>query len=266
MRAGVGQGAIQLRRALRSTLAVTSAFGVLLVMEPTTALIPTLLMTTFALVQASWNATMSRAKDRFVGIMMGGIVVVLALLLLPESFMFPLAITGLVVGMWFITDRPAIGAAGMIVMSVGINAEIRHLDPGAVMVEYIVLAACAILISTVIGFAVVPAWRPPELTVRVESARISTVGALRTLGAMPGSEFAAWGQQVINARAAIDQLVPDHDSLDDRQHAELDHTRTDLRATMLAAIFYTLHAPDDSTKELTLMADRIPHGDHDLQS
>jgi len=246
VRAGIGQGAIQLRHAIRTAVAVLLAFCVSLFLEPGDPLLPTLLLTTLGVVQASWHATLARALDRFGGILAGGVLVVLVLAFLPPSFLFPISMVGLAVGMWFITARPAIGTAGLIVMSVGLNAEVRNLDPFAVAIEYTILTAIALLIATVIGFAVVPSWRPAAIAVRVSRAIDEVAGVLLALGESPADDRSALRlSAVTNSQVATQQLVPDHEKLTAIQERELAQFREGLKDLLVTSIFLaTQSAPD----------------------
>lgn len=238
LRIGVRYGSVQVRHAARTAIAVLLALLVSLLLPPGDPLLPTLLMTTMALVQVSWSGTLSRARDRLLGVVVGGVLVVLVVLLLPPAALLPISLVGLAVGMWFVTARPALGAAGILVMSVGINTELRNLDATHVIVEYVLLTLVALLIGGVLGFVVVPGRRPPKLPVRVEAAVADAVVALTSLGEAEGHRdpervLRALGE----AQAAAQQLTPDRETLTADQERELDRFRGSLQDLLALALF-----------------------------
>ncbi len=252
VRAAFGYRSLQLRHAVRSAAAVLLALLVSLFLKPGDPLLPTLLLTTFGVVQVSWRDSLSRARDRFAGIVVGGVLVALILLLLPPSLLFPVSMLGLAVGMWFITARPAVGAAAMIVMSVGLNSQLRHLDPDTVVIEYLVLTLIALLIGSVVGFLVVPSWRPPALATRVAGAVDGTAQALDGLGAERGPGAPDLNLRFVTAaQVATQQLVPDHEDLTDPQASELELLRSDLQDLLVAAIFLTMNEPSVASRALS---------------
>lgn len=273
VRAAFGYRSLQLRHAIRSSVAVLMALLVSLFLQPGDPLLPTLLLTTFGIVQASWRSTLSRARERFAGIVVGGVLVALILLLLPPSLLFPVSMLGLAVGMWFITAKPAVGAAAMIVMSVGLNHQLHDLEPDALVIEYLVLTLIALLIGSVIGFLVVPSWRPPALPTRITGAVESTGELLDGLGAQRGAEAPALNLRLAAAaQVATQQLVPDHEDLTGDQAHELERLRRDLQDLMVAAIFLTMNAPETGSQTLreaaaTLRADdQTEDGQTDVMS
>lgn len=261
VRAAVGHGALQVRHALRTSVAVLLALLVSLFLDPGDPLLPTLLLTTFGLIQVSWQATLARARDRFLGIVVGGALVVLVLLALPPAALFPLSMVGLAVGMWFITARPAVGTAGLIVMSVGLNTELRSLDPFEVVAEYAILAMIALLIGTVVGFLLVPSWRPPTLTVRAGTAVEATARAVRELAGQAGPASAAQSPRIIaEAYVATNQLVGDLETLDEEQQHEVDALRSGLHDILLASVYLTATRPETAGQELLRSAQALEPG------
>ncbi len=125
-------------------------------------------------------------------------------------------------------------------MSVGLNYQMHQMDPVAVAVEYLILTLAALVIGTVIGFVVVPAWRPPAVRVRVRSAIDASAKALLTQ-AVGGS--ATNGDLMSDAQVAVQQLIPDHESLTDEQDRELARFRHDLQDLLAAATFLTATEP-----------------------
>lgn len=238
VRTALWSGSVQVRHALRSAVAVLLALLVSTTLERGNPLLPTLLMTTFAVVQVSWRATWTKVGQRFAGLAIGGVLVVLIVLFLPEDALLPVSLVGLAVGMWFITARPAVGAAGIIVMSVGINTELRDLVASDVIIDYVVLTLAALLIGGVVGFLVVPAWRPPTLSVRVDAAVGSAADLLGSLAATTGDEGVDdVPAQIARALAASQQLVPDRDRLTTEQVESLESVRSSLQDLIHLTLF-----------------------------
>lgn len=275
LRAGLRNGSIQVRHALRTAVAVLLALLVSLILPNGDPLLPTLLVTTFAIVQISWRATLLRTRDRVLGVLAGGVLVVILLLVLPHALLLPMSLVGLAVGMWFITARPAISIAAMLVMSVGLNTGLRHLDPVGVVIQYIALALTAVVIGGVVGFAIIPAWRPRPLPTRVAAAvsRVATV--LSALSSAAAHETPKQGLRLLEqAQAATQQLVPDREQLDAHQQDQLEQLRTtlnDLTATALFAVARNtpgtpgalLHAAEILNGPATV---RAPHGGRSIDS
>jgi hypothetical protein len=230
----------QVRHALRTGLGVLAALLLSVRLRPGDPLLPTLLMTTFGVLQASWRDTLGKAWPKVVGLAAGSVVVIVVILLVPTAAYAPVAGVALVIGLSTITTRPALGSAAMVCMSVAMNSSLRHLDPVGTLVEYVLLTAGALVIAVVVGFAVVPGVRPPALRVRVEEAVAATVTAVRSLGGPRGDMVAA--QRA--ALRAIADLTPDRDRLTADQQADLDRFReglVDLRVLATASVL----DPDD---------------------
>ena len=258
VRSGLRHGTVQVRHAIRAAIAVLIALLISLFLPPGDPLLPTLLVTTFAIVQSSWRATLSRARDRFLGLIVGGALVVVIVLVVPEFLLLPISLVGLAVGLWFITARPAIGTAGIIVMSVGLNSEMRHLDPYAVIIEYVVLSVLALVIGGLIGFIVVPAWRPPSVGSRADSAVSLSAGVLRRLadGGLRDTPRAAL-ESLGDAQGATQQLIPDHEKLTPAQEESLERLRTGLQDLLVTALFLTSqqHSSESGPTEWARAAD-----------
>jgi hypothetical protein len=218
---------VQLRHAFRTALGLLLMLVITSGLERGDPLVSTVLLTTFGILQASWRDTLTKATNKIIGLVGGSLAVALILLIVPSRFLVAIAAISLCLGLWYIVTRPGLGNAFMVVVSVGFNAVNRDLDPTNLLVQYIALTACAVVIGLVVGFAVVPAFRPPPLRTRIESATEATAAALRS-SSSPGSP----SDHVALQRDAVqkqDELVPDHDELDDTQLSQLDSLRTGLR-------------------------------------
>lgn len=154
---------------------------------------------------------------------------VLILLTVPERYLTVIAAGSLVLGLWYVVTRPALGGAFMVVVSVGFNAVTRDLDAGELLVQYALLTTCAVAVGLILGFAVVPAFRPAPLRQRIESATDATEAVL---GAASNGAPPSIPQVVARHRHATqkqNELVPDRERLDERQLAELGRLQSVLR-------------------------------------
>ncbi|WP_166133674.1 FUSC family protein [Nocardioides ochotonae] len=220
---------IQVRHALRTAFGLLVMLLVTSGLEPGDPLVSTVLLTTFAILQASWRDTLDKARNKVIGVVAGSAAVGVILVAVPERYLVAIAAVALILGLWYITSRPALGAGFMVVVSVGFNAVTRDLDPGDLLVQYVALTACAVAVGLVLGFAVVPAFRPAPLRERVESATEATTAVLSAAasGARPSvPELLALHRDAVQKQ---DELVPDREHLDDRQLAELERLRSGLR-------------------------------------
>ncbi|QCX26811.1 hypothetical protein [Nocardioides jishulii] len=222
-------------RSVRMRHAVRTAFGLLVMLlvtaplDPSDPLVVTVLMATFSILQASWRDTLAKARTKVVGVVVGAAAVAVILLAAPSSWLMPISALSLALGLWYVVTRPALGGAFMVMVSVGFNSVTRDLDATELLVQYTALTACAVVVGLVLGFVVVPAFRPAALRQRIQSATEATAEALRAAadGASPTTpEVVALHRDATQKQG---ELVPDHDKLDDRQLAELDRLREGLR-------------------------------------
>ncbi len=225
---------VQVRHALRTALAVLIMLLITSRLQRGDPLVSTALLATFGIMQATWSDTAVKTRNKVVGVVAGALTVAVVLLVVPERFLVLVALVSLCLGLWYIVTVPALGNAFMVVVSVGFNAVSRDLDPVTLLLQYVGLIAAAVLLGVVLGFVVIPGFRPPPLSRRVQDAAEATATALRASGG-PGS---VRPDQIALVRDAVrlqDDLVPDRDQLDDQQIAALDSLRTGLRdLTVLA--------------------------------
>lgn len=256
---------VQLRHALRTALAVLLMLLVVLTLNPNDPMRATGLMTVFGILQASWRDTVAKAAPRIGALLLGSAGVALTLLLVPPRYLIWVALAALCAGMWNLLARPAVGNAFMVLMSVGLNASTRHLDPVALLQEYVVLVLLSVGIGLGVGFVVVPAMRPVPLARRIHRAVAATdaylarQGLLGAVGTTGSARSAVSGPSEISetpaasagavdsvgdddvaalradARNARNDLVPDKDTLTDTQLAQLSRLRAALRDLCLIA-------------------------------
>jgi len=227
---------VQVRHALRTALALLVMLLVTSGLERGDPLVSTALLTTFSILQASWGGTVAKARNKIVGLVSGSLTVAVVLLLVPERYLTLVAVVALCLGLWFIVARPALGSAFMVVVSVGFNSVSRDLDPVDLLAQYVGLTLCAVVVGVVLGFVVVPSFRPPPLGRRVEAAMTATAAALRAgsvgVGSTPPAAEVALVRDAVHEQ---DELVPDREHLDDRQLEELDVLRAALRDLIVLA-------------------------------
>ena len=225
---------VQVRHAVRTGLAVLIMLLITSGLDRGDPLVSTALLATFSIMQATWSDTAVKTRNKVVGVVFGSLAVAVVLLVVPSQYLVVVAGVSLCLGLWYIVSLPALGNAFMVVVSVGLNAVNRDLDPVNLLVQYVVLTACAVLLGVGLGFVVIPGLRPAPLRRRVQSATEATAAALRGLTG-PGPQRP---QEIALVRDAVrlqDDLVPDRDHLDDAQLADLDALRTALRdLTVLA--------------------------------
>ncbi|MFF2620755.1 FUSC family protein [Oerskovia jenensis] len=226
---------IQVRHALRTALAVLLMLLITSGLERGDPLVSTALLTTFSILQTSWSGTVAKTRNKIIGLVSGSLTVAVVLLVVPSRYLTLVAVVALCLGLWYIVTRPALGSAFMVVVSVGFNSVTRDLNAVDLLAQYVGLTLSAVLVGVVLGFAVIPGFRPPPLRRRIESATEATAAALRASSARTGPQRP---EEVALLRDAVrlqDELVPNRDQLDDRQLAELDTLRNGLRdLTVLA--------------------------------
>ncbi|GAA4849468.1 hypothetical protein GCM10025787_35460 [Saccharopolyspora rosea] len=166
----------QLRHAVRCAVGVLVAL-VVASLRPGDPLTVPFLMTTFAIMQPEWRDTLAKAVQRVVGVLAGAVVLAAVIRFLPTSALVPVAVLALLVGFWFMRSRPVVFNGCIVLMSVGLNATTRQLDPADVLVEYLVLIGLAVVIGLLFGFAAVPGVRRPGSRELVDRA-CSSVRAL----------------------------------------------------------------------------------------
>ncbi|ANN18976.1 hypothetical protein SD37_27380 [Amycolatopsis orientalis] len=166
----------QFRHALRCGLGVALAL-VVASFRPGDPLTVSFLLGTFAIMQPEWHDSLSKAWQRIGGSLGGAVVLALVLWLLPQGFLLPIGLVALLGGFSVMRTRPTIFNGCMVLMSVGMNATTKHLDPRYVLVEYLLLMVLAGAIALLFGFAAIPGVPKPGPVERFESA----VGATRAL-------------------------------------------------------------------------------------
>ncbi|MFE6616947.1 FUSC family protein [Amycolatopsis sp. NPDC057786] len=163
----------QFRHALRCGLGVGLAL-VVAGFRPGDPLTVSFLLGTFAIMQPEWRDSLSKAWQRIGGSLGGAVVLTLVLWLLPQGFLLPIGLVALLGGFSVMRTRPAIFNGCMVLMSVGMNATTRHLDPRYVLVEYLLLMVLAGAIALLFGFAAIPGVPKPGPAERFESAVAAT--------------------------------------------------------------------------------------------
>ncbi|QWF76994.1 FUSC family protein [Amycolatopsis sp. CA-230715] len=169
LRGALSWRSAQLRHAVRCALGMLLAL-VLAGFRPGDPLTVAFLMGTFAVMQPEWRDSVEKAKQRIAGAMAGAVVVVLVIWLLPPAALLPIALVAVLGGFTVMRSEPVVFNGCMVLMSVGVNAGTRHLDPGEVLVEYVLLILLAAVIGLLFGFAAIPGVRKPSVAERYERA------------------------------------------------------------------------------------------------
>ncbi len=249
---------IQVRHALRTALAILLMLLITSGLQRGDPLVSTVLLATFGIMQASWNDTATKARNKIIGLVAGSLAVAVVLLLVPSRYLTLVAVVALCLGLWYIATRPALGNAFMVIVSVGFNSVTRDLNPVSLLTQYVGLTAAAVLIGWVLGFMVIPAFRPAPLRQRIETATAATAAALRASSQASGppgpNELALFR----DATRTQDELVPDRERLDDRQLAELTTLRSALRDLTALA-----DATELTSRELDRVLNMLSNKDDD---
>jgi uncharacterized membrane protein YccC len=174
----------QLRHAVRCAagMLVAAAVSQLFASSP---LRLSFLMAVFAIMQPQLQDTLSKARQRVVGSVLGALVLgALVLAQLPTSALLVVGVVAFLVGfMLFMQTRPAAFNACTVLMSVGMNVDMRHLPLGRTLLEFLLLVVLAVLIGVGFGFVAVPGVPMPGAAVRFEQALAGTQELLRHVAA-----------------------------------------------------------------------------------
>lgn len=235
-RPAVRPRSIQLRHAIRTAIGILVMLVLAAMLRPGDPLVATVLLAAFGILQASWKQSLAKAWPRLVGVLVGAALVYVVFLTVPPGWLLPLSLVALVVGLWYMTAAPAIGYGCMVLVTVGLNVSTRHLDPTGTLLEYTALMMAAVLVATVVGFAVVPALRPLPLTARVERAWEATGAALDAMRAGAEPMEAKPARAIREAAAARAELVLDDADEQPAKSAALEQYRTALADLMIIGI------------------------------
>lgn len=172
----------QFRHAIRCGIGVMLAL-VVASFRPGDPLTVSFLLATFAIMQPEWRDSLSKAWQRIGGSLGGAVVLALALWLLPRGFLLPIGLVALLCGFAVMQTRPTVFNGCMVLMSVGMNATAKHLDPRYVLVEYLLLMVLAGAIALLFGFAAIPGVPKPGPAERFGTAVDATRALLSAVGA-----------------------------------------------------------------------------------
>ncbi|MCK2244011.1 MULTISPECIES: FUSC family protein [unclassified Crossiella] len=187
----------QFRHALRCAIGVLLAL-LIAAQRPGDPLMPSFLMAVFMIMQPDWRASALKAWQRAAGTLLGALALVAVLWVLPQAALMPIGLVAMMIGFGFQQRYPIIFNGCMVLMLVGMNATTRHLDPGPVLVEYVLLIVLAVGIGLLFGFAVVPGMRAPS---PLERLRRATEGARAGLAAITERLGQSWAE--IDVRSLI---------------------------------------------------------------
>lgn len=180
LRGALSWKSAQLRHAVRVALGMFAALAVAR-LRPGDPLTLSFLMATFAIMQPEWRDSLSKAWQRIAGSAGGAVVLALVIWLLPPSALLPVGLVAMLAGFPFMTSKPVLFNGCVVLMSVGVNAANRHLDPAPVLLEYLLLILLSAMIGLLFGFAAVPGVRKPSPAERLATAVADTRAMLAGL-------------------------------------------------------------------------------------
>lgn len=162
----------QLRHAVRCALGMLVAMLVSLLFA-SSPLRLSFLMAVFAIMQPQLQDTIVKARQRVVGALAGAAALALLIVLvqIPDPALVPIGVVALLVGFLFFMQRnPVVFNACVVLMSVGMNVNMRHLQLRQTLLDYLLLMALAVLIALVFGFVAVPGVPKVSLAQRFDEA------------------------------------------------------------------------------------------------
>ncbi len=171
-----------LRHAIRTALGVLVTFLVAwATVGPHDSLVTSMATASFAILQISWTQSLFKAKQRVLGVAGGAGVMALALWLLPQAWLLPFALIAAIAGVWLIASNQVLSIGSFVVVSVGMNAVGKGLDPTRTLIEYILLLFAGVAIGLLLGFTVVPQLKPDRVGQRVLRTRSAGSELLRSI-------------------------------------------------------------------------------------
>lgn len=112
-------------------------------------------------------------------------------------------------GMWFMLSKPTLAYFFMAVMSIGMAVGAKGVDPGAYIVEYLVVIAAAIVVGVLGGFVLVRPVPHPTLRESVDTLWSAVVSMLETLRGNAGRPVVLT-EAFTEFSAARDELRSEH--------------------------------------------------------
>ncbi|AXB43922.1 FUSC family protein [Amycolatopsis albispora] len=247
LRGALSWKSAQLRHAVRCALGLFVALAVAR-LRPGDPLTLSFLMATFAVMQPEWRDSLRKAWQRVAGSAGGAVVLALVLWWLPPSALLPVGLVAMLAGVPVMASRPVLFNGCVVLMSVGVNAANRHLDPAPVLVEYLLLILLAVMIGLLFGFAAVPGVRKPGAPERLATAVADTRALLSRLadtlrGDADPRELASLFRQA--ARSQQDLLAAEPGSAEPTgpQQESLEQTAEALRGLQTTAVAIALPGP-----------------------
>ncbi|WP_028938073.1 hypothetical protein [Pseudonocardia spinosispora] len=184
IRGALNWNSVQLRHAVRCALGMLIAL-VVAQFFTTNPLVPSFLMAVFAIMQPQLQDSMRLATQRVYGAVGGAAALALIIVLgLPEPALMPVGVMAMVVGMLFFQrTQPIVFNGCTVLMSVGLNVNLRHIELRQMLLEYLLMMAIAVLIALGFGFVAVPGVPVAGLASRFDDAVRDTQALLRELTA-----------------------------------------------------------------------------------
>ena len=162
----------QLRHAVRCALGMLLALSISMLWA-SSPLRLSFLLAVFAIMQPQLQDSIRVARQRAYGSVAGAAALALLIVLvdLPQSALAPIGIGAMLIGMlFFMQKNPLVFNACTVLMSVGLNVNMRHLEIRATLLEYLGQMALAVAIALVFGFVAVPGVPKPTVAARFNDA------------------------------------------------------------------------------------------------
>ncbi|HEX4246872.1 MAG TPA: FUSC family protein [Pseudonocardia sp.] len=162
----------QLRHAVRCALGMLLALSISMLWA-SSPLRLSFLLAVFAIMQPQLQDSIRVARQRAYGSLAGAAALALLIVLvdLPQPALVPIGIGAMLIGMlFFMQKNPLVFNACTILMSVGLNVNMRHLEIGPTLLQYLGQMALAVGIALAFGFVAIPGVPKPTVAVRFNDA------------------------------------------------------------------------------------------------
>jgi hypothetical protein len=172
LRGALNWDSAQLRHAVRCALGMLLALS-LSMLWASSPLRLSFLLAVFAIMQPQLQDSIRVARQRAYGSLAGAaaLAMVIVLVDLPQTALVPIGIGAMLVGMLFFMQRnPIVFNACTVLMSVGLNVNMRHLEVRTTLLQYLGMMALAVAIALVFGFVAVPGVPKPTVATRFNDA------------------------------------------------------------------------------------------------
>ena len=180
------------------------------------------LLCTFGILQASWDASLAKARQKIVGVSAGMLAATVVTALVPEPCLVPIALVAVVLGMWFLMGLPSLAYFFLALMSVGLAVGSRGVDPGTYIAQYFTVVVAAVFVGVFLGFILVKDAPHPSLRASVDALWSSITRLLQAL-VDDGDRPVVLAGAYADFSSATQELLDEHAaaSADDARAAEV---------------------------------------------